>query len=680
MELNFIQLKEHKTSNRIYILGSGKSILDVTNEEWEEINKHDSLGFNHWYVHSHEPTFYDLSYLANDYKFGDKENDMFYQASTKHSNSKFILNYGSLPEQLSNFSSNDYFKIYINHFDLFESNLEEIESCNVDEIGKYAKYWTLDFFKHFNHPHGQLLPNPNFIYKSRGQLFASIQLAVLLGYTDIRLVGVDLNSESKFQDYIEGSPNCSRSVGHGGENLAQRVSAVENAKEKNGVHSTAQQTKDKDYLGIDKLIHIFTNRCLRQIGVSLTVTNSDSLLTSSNIKFQPIIGDLDMDKITFCIPSKSNLRYLKTCIPSIRKNAYRKDHEIIIFVDSDEDGTVKWLKENKQKYNFTYYINPTLGKELYGIGRAYDYCIEKSTTDIFMIFHADMMLGKHADFKAYQRLEHKAVVCCTRIEPPLHPNAGEKILLDYGLWPEEFKEEEFDKYVEQEKDSTKVTEGIFAPWMMYKKEFFDIGGHDPIMHSCREDSDIFNRMLLAGFKFVQPWNSLVYHLTGRGAGSFDGDKERHNKWKEDMNKSTKEFIRKWGSNVRHTALMKPIVAPKYDIGFAIKNCKDVNLIEALEPWCSSMYVDDNRERFIELEQKNTSVNLSKKLHPYADKKTNEIMVTIDGSLFNNQDFQIIQQLGDIIKDSGSIGKFKLGNLSVDITEMNEHQNNLINNI
>ena len=69
-----------------------------------------------------------------------------------------------------------------------------------------------------------------------------------------------------------------------------------------------------------------------------------------------------------------------------------------------------------------------------------------------------------------------------------------------------FKEEEFNKFVEQEKDSIKVTEGIFAPWMMYKKEFNEIGGHDPIMHSCREDSDIFNRMLLARFKFIQPWN------------------------------------------------------------------------------------------------------------------------------------------------------------------------------
>ena len=51
-----------------------------------------------------------------------------------------------------------------------------------------------------------------------------------------------------------------------------------------------------------------------------------------------------MEKITFCIPSKNNCRYLKACIPSIRKNSYRKDHDIIVFVDEDNDGTVEWVK------------------------------------------------------------------------------------------------------------------------------------------------------------------------------------------------------------------------------------------------------------------------------------------------------------------------------------------------
>ena len=387
-------------------------------------------------------------------------------------------------------------------------------------------------------------------------------------------------------------------------------------------------------------------------------------------------------KITFCIPSKDNLRYLKTCIPSIRKNAYRKDHEIIIFVDSDEDGTVEWLQQVKDKYNLTYFVNPNLGKSLYGIGRAYDFCIKKATTNYFMVFHADMMLGIDADLKAFNLLKEKTVVCSTRVEPPLHPNGGEKIIKDFGMWPEDFKEEEFNTFVKENLKETKYSEGIFAPWMMSKEEFLEIGGHDPIMHSCREDSDVFNRLFLAGFKFIQPWNSLVYHLTGRGAGSFSGDEERHLKWKQQMNNSTKEFIRKWGSNVKHTHLMKPIVSPKYDIGLIVKNCNS-NLLEILEPWCSNIYIEDEMEviksHYIDQEQNNTEYILNYKIRPYDNEKLNEILVRLDAASFNQDDFKIIQQLPEIIKDNGEIGSFQLGNLFIDIIQMNEYQNTLIKN-
>lgn len=352
-----------------------------------------------------------------------------------------------------------------------------------------------------------------------------------------------------------------------------------------------------------------------------------------------------MKKITFCIPSKSNLRYLKTCIPSIRENAYRKDHEIIIFVDSDEDGTVEWLEQVKDEYDLKYFVND-LGK-LYGIGKAYDYCIEHSTTDVFMIFHADMMLGKNADWKAYNHLKPKTVVCATRIEPPLHPNNGEKILIDFGMYPEEFKKEEFNQYVEEHLDDLKTTNGVFAPWMMNKKEYLSIlGGHDPQLHSCREDSDLFNRMLLAGFNFIQPWNSLVYHLTGRGAGSFDGDPERHRKWQEDMHNSTLAFIKKWGTNVQHTLLMKPIVSPVYKKSLKINNTNPNigDLENTLNTWFNG---------------------------------GQDIIVEVDANNFTSQDFQVIQQLNNIIKDSGEIGMFQIGNLKITINNLTEYQDNLI---
>ena len=178
---------------------------------------------------------------------------------------------------------------------------------------------------------------------------------------------------------------------------------------------------------------------------------------------------------------------------------------------------------------------------------------------------------------------------------------------------------------------------------MYKNEFLALGGHDPRMHSCREDSDVFNRMYLDGFKFIQPWNSLVYHLTGRGAGSFDGDKERHEQWKKDMNASTLEFIRKWGQSVNHTPLMKPIVYPVYKKSIVINN-SNPQLEETLEPWFNG---------------------------------GEDIIVEINGNLFNQQDFQYIQQLPAIIQDSGEIGTFNLGNLKITINSLNTYEKDLI---
>lgn len=388
-----------------------------------------------------------------------------------------------------------------------------------------------------------------------------------------------------------------------------------------------------------------------------------------------------MEKITFCIPSKTNLRYLKTCIPSIRENASRNDHEIIIFVDSDEDGTVEWLEQVKDEYNIRYFVNPNLGENLYGIGKAYDYCVEQSTTDVFMIFHADMMLGKDADLKAFNHLKPQTVVCSTRIEPPLHPNNGEKILLDFGMWPEEFKKDEFNQYVNEHLEDNKITNGIFAPWMMYKEDFIALGGHDPILHSCREDSDVFNRMKLAGYEFIQPWNSLVYHLTGRGAGSFDGDPERHAKWKADMDRSTLEFIRKWGSNVNHTALMEPIVAPKYNIAYVVKNCPG-QLLSTLEPWCDRIYIENQEvvDIYIDREQENTSFELNKRVFSLTNNTPeweNDIVIEFDAAQLNQQNFHLLMQMPSIIQESGEIGEFEIDIFKVIISHIEEYQNNLI---
>ena len=58
----------------------------------------------------------------------------------------------------------------------------------------------------------------------------------------------------------------------------------------------------------------------------------------------------------------------------------------------------------------------------------------------------------------------------------------EKAIKDYGIEPEEFKEIELLAEYETFK-SDKTTEGIFAPWAIYKSDFQAIGGHDELFPS-----------------------------------------------------------------------------------------------------------------------------------------------------------------------------------------------------
>jgi hypothetical protein len=52
-------------------------------------------------------------------------------------------------------------------------------------------------------------------------------------------------------------------------------------------------------------------------------------------------------------------------------------------------------------------------------------------------------------------------------------------------------------------------------------------------------------------------------------------------------------------------------------------------------------------------------------------------VEIDGKAFSNQDFQVLQQLPDILQEQGQPGKFKLGNMTISIYRLEESQNSLI---
>lgn len=388
-------------------------------------------------------------------------------------------------------------------------------------------------------------------------------------------------------------------------------------------------------------------------------------------------------KITFCIPSKNNLRYLKNSIRSIKQNSAH-EHDIIVYVDSDNDGTEDWLIDNEIKYLKN---DSTVPK---GIAYAYNRCIESATTDIVCAFHADMFMAKGFDTNIIKYLKSKyTVVCATRIEPPLHSVGKEKIVKDFGMYPEDFNEEGFNAFVEEQKKiyENKITFGIFAPWACYKESILSMGLHDESFHSYHEDSDIFNRMLLGRIpmQLIQSRDAFVYHLTCRGGQFQDGiekitDDMDFHKMKSN---AAKHYLRKWGSWMKNNEYQHPIISPKYNIAFVIRNC-NLQALEALEVWCDRIYIDDEmqviKDAYLEKEQPLTKFDLRKRVldvnhnHP---KGENDIVVEFDLKNLNQQSFEIIQKLPEIIKESGDVGEFELDIFKITINSLEEYQNSLI---
>jgi len=395
--------------------------------------------------------------------------------------------------------------------------------------------------------------------------------------------------------------------------------------------------------------------------------------------------------ISFIQPSRNNLKYLKWSYNSIRKNlGYR--HEICWADDFSNDGTWEWMNEIVKKDN-NVRIHRNEGPTRLGHTILYDTLVDMATSDIIMIYHADMYACPGMDEAVLDKLTKGSVVSATRIEPPLHPDGPEKVLKDFGIEPEEFDEQGLLSWINEERPE-KYTRGIFAPWAMYKEDFLTIGGHDPLYApQSKEDSDIFNRFVLAGYTLRQTWQGLVYHMTCRGSRFADGAKRNPDgqvfmknretdEWLKQNQRSTRNFIRKWGHFVKHDEYLMPMIPPKYNVGFVVENC-GLEMLGALEPWCSNIYGDwvghkgFHVNKYIEQEQPNTDFKLSKRIHTQHTNPTNDIIVRFDASKMTQQSWSIIQNLSEIINDSGQIGVMNLDIFEFEIRNLKTYEKELI---
>jgi len=304
-----------------------------------------------------------------------------------------------------------------------------------------------------------------------------------------------------------------------------------------------------------------------------------------------------MDKISFIINvSKNNLKHLQLLLKSLKDCLHNPDHEILIFIDSDNENINEYLISEKNNFNdlkiITHNLNPCVGYSRNG-----NLMVEIAKHNIISYLQSDMVISRNYDLNILNHLEDNCILSSTRIEPPLHGESDKTITKDFGLIPEDFKYNDFLDFADLSREDKNI-QYFFAPYTFHKETWLKFGGYDTLFRRSREDSDFVQRCLHNGIKLKQTFDAIVYHfscVSSRGNSWFVNTPE--SKYRNDLQRKADEreffkFVRKWGTFSHEEKLIK------YDVDLVVKNLyegnmnQNLDMLMSIEPYVSRVWIDN----------------------------------------------------------------------------------------
>jgi glycosyltransferase involved in cell wall biosynthesis len=258
--------------------------------------------------------------------------------------------------------------------------------------------------------------------------------------------------------------------------------------------------------------------------------------------------------ISFLLPTRNTLFYTQLAYSSLRK--YNPDAEIVILDDLSNDGTIEWLKNLKDDNVVKWFNDPVNFPRTYddqkfsGHTLTYNIGATLAKGPLIGIFHSDMVCTENYTKNLLKHWKPKTIVSATRIEPPVYPSDPIKFTKDFGVYIEDFKQEEMESFVKEKEVEfkDKTSPNFFAPWIISQNEYCDIGGMDPIFAPYPiEDSDFIERLYALGYDIKQSWDAICYHWCSRGhrwtTGVVQVDTDE---FKRCQHRSLTNFYQKWG--------------------------------------------------------------------------------------------------------------------------------------
>ena len=337
-----------------------------------------------------------------------------------------------------------------------------------------------------------------------------------------------------------------------------------------------------------------------------------------------------------------NLDYLKLLLQSLQDNLFYKEHEILVFVDRDNEKIVDYLKNIRPNFYDLKIITHSMPSGYVGYQLNINLLVKYAKYDVISYLQSDMVICKDYDKIIIEELENNCILSATRIEPPLHPPSSTTFTMDFGIRPTEFKMKEFIKYSEEVK-SDKELQYFFAPFTFHRNTWDSVNGHDSLFRRSREDSDILQKFLHKGVKIKQTFKSNVYHfscVSSRGKNWF----ESYNSEAQDRNAmqsiadgiELRKFVRKWGWFNHGEA---PLT--KYSIDLKIKNFDKIDylLLFSIEHFFERIWVDSEFQKQEILRMVNEN-SLANKLIGISDEQWDEVK-----KFYNTTDFNYIYNVG-----------------------------------
>lgn len=363
------------------------------------------------------------------------------------------------------------------------------------------------------------------------------------------------------------------------------------------------------------------------------------------------------------------IEYTKLLLHSLKVNLVGKQHEIIVFIDRDTDGTYEYLKTIKKDFYDLKIIRHKL-KGPVGYQRNSNLLVDIAKHNIVSYLQSDMVIGPEYDVSILSQLEDNAIVCSTRVEPPLHGYSDYTIIKDLGTDPSQFNINQWNEYSKSVRSNT-AAEYFFAPYTFYKKVWQSIGGYDTIFRRAREDSDFVQRCIHAGIRLIQTWEANVYHFTcvsSRGKNWFDNNNEDA-KNRVELQKiadgiEIRRFLKKWGGFNHGESKLK-----KLDLDLVIKDSRALNpmFVAQLEVYFSRVWLKNDDQKNLMIATLSNEHNPANELLGFTDLGWKEAQ-----HLFRTTDFNSIYKIGE--PDEFNI------KVEVDFTNIDPNQDLFLQNI